>query len=121
MTTRGRYEINLNKRGGTETNKWDSVNDLYAWHDGIQEIARSVNGDPNGPSYQGEWGIMRANLTPIDGQSHQFYLHGKAVSRTSTHGCTCDPSEAVLQKIFTLKPGDVGEGTKSGVIAVSVQ
>jgi RHS repeat-associated protein len=119
--TRGRYEINLNKRGGTETNKWDSANDLHAWHDGIQEIAEQAAGAPKGYGYQGEWGTMRANLTPLDGQSHQFYLHGKQVPRDSTHGCICDRSEAVLHKIFDLNPGNVGEGTKRGIIAVSVQ
>jgi len=120
MTTRGRYEININKRGGPNSNRWDNDNGLYSWHDGIQEIAEAT-GDCKDCSWQWEWGTMRANLTPLDGQSHQFHLHGKRIDRTSTHGCTCDPGEAVLQKIFALKPANVGEGTKQGTIAVSVQ
>ena len=123
-TTRGRYEINLNKQGGPETNviigRTRDDMQLAAWHDGIQLIANDIRGFP-GLSFQGEWGRMRANLTPLDGQSHSFYLHGKDVPRNSTHGCTCDKDEVVLQKIFSLGPASVGEGSKRGIIAVSVQ
>jgi hypothetical protein len=92
------------------------------FHTRYQQIARTTDpSDPSIPSYQGEWGTMRANLTPLDGQSHQFYLHGKAIERRSTHGCTCDSDEVVLQKVFSLGPASVGEGSKRGIIAVSVQ
>jgi hypothetical protein len=128
MTTpNGNYTINLNNRGGTDTNRLVATPDglrLGAFHNGIQEIGYIQMGDNTYADPTAEWGTLRANLTKMSGGDTQFYLHGKNLyfteGRTYTHGCTTEPDQKVLQKIFDLDPSGVGEGSRNGQIAVSV-
>jgi RHS repeat-associated protein len=122
-TPKGRYEINLNNRGGPETNHSTASGELAAWHNGIQEIAAAYY-DPFSRDYvsaRNEWGSLRANLSRLNGEGTSYYLHGKELERSSTHGCTCNRDESVLREIFKLNPNGVGEGDKRGIVAVSVQ
>jgi RHS repeat-associated protein len=123
----GNYEINLNNRGGLDTNRLVSVQGglvLGAFHDGIQQVGDSIL--YRGVLYDatGEWGTMRANLSRGEGDGTQYYLHGKGSYFTEGHsytaGCVCDPYQGVLKVIFRLDPSGVGEGDKNGRIAVSV-
>jgi RHS repeat-associated protein len=123
----GNYEINLNNRGGIDTNRIVPVEGglvLGAFHDGIQEVGESIS--YRGALYDatGEWGTLRANLSRGEGDGTQYYLHGKGLYFTEGHsytaGCVCDPYQSVLKVIFRLDPSGVGEGGKNGRIAVSV-
>jgi RHS repeat-associated protein len=121
-TPNGRYEINLNIRGGPETNRSTPDGELVA-HAGLQVIA-GFHYDPvvrDVIMAQNEWGTLRANLSRLDGTPTHFYLHGKELDRASTHGCICNRDESVLRAIFKLDPNGVGEGGKRGIVAVSVQ
>ena len=127
MTTpNGLYEINLNRRGGLDTNAIAFGADgpqLAAFRNGIQEVglvrARGEVWDP-----RDDWGTLRANLARPSGAGTAFYLHGKNLyfteGRTYTHGCITEPRQSVLRQIFKLDPSGVGEGAKNGRIAVWV-
>jgi RHS repeat-associated protein len=113
-----KYEINLNKHGGLDTNRSIAVEGGYVlapFHDGIQEV---------GLDWQADWGHLRANLSR-NGQGTPYYLHGKGLyfseGHANTAGCVCDPYEVVLKQIFKLDPSGVGEGDKNGRIAASVE
>jgi len=123
----GNYEINLNNRGGVDTNRIVPVERglvLGKFHDGIQEVGNSI--PYRGALYDatGEWGTLRANLSRGEGDGTLYYLHGKGLYFTEGHsyteGCVCDPYQSVLKVIFRLDPSGVGEGDKNGRIAVSV-
>jgi RHS repeat-associated protein len=123
----GNYEINLNNRGGVDTNRIVPVVGglvLGSFHDGIQEVGDSI--PYQGALYDptGEWGTLRANFSRGAGDGTQYYLHGKGLYFTEGHsytaGCVCDPYQSVLKVIFRLDPSGVGEGDKNGRIAVSV-
>jgi hypothetical protein len=123
MTTpNGKYEINLNKVGGPETEHMLPDGTLSAFHGGIQRLGPFQQ---NGQWYtaKDEWGDYRANFIGPNGAT-SFYLHGKDLffteGRTFTHGCTTEPQQVVLKAIFNLDPHGVGEGAKNGRIAVSV-
>jgi len=124
----GNYEINLNNRGGIDTNVSVAMGGgryvLKAFHDGIQEVGDAVPAGGGTINWQEEWGHLRANLSPGPGGGTPYYLHGKGLyfteGQTSTNGCVCEPSESVLGKIFSLDPSGVGEGAKTGRIAASV-
>ncbi len=110
-TQNGDYEVNLNNRGGPNTNvDLEGGLGLRRFHDGIQEISSEIPSCPTfggAPcQYQGDWGTRRAHLTPLEGQDDNFYLHGKkkfvTEGRTQTAGCTAEPEEIVLQAVFGL-------------------
>ncbi len=123
----GNYEINLNNRGGVDTNRMISNLDanLAPFHNGIQEVGQiPIPGYDATADFRGPWGTQRAHLMPLQGQDVHYYLHGKwdypAVA-TGTHGCITDPYQIVVGKLFELDPRGVGEGAKTGRVAVSVQ
>jgi RHS repeat-associated protein len=123
----GNYEINLNNRGGVDTNRIVPVEGglvLGAFHDGIQEVGDRISYRGEFYDATGEWGTLRANLSRGEGDGTQYYLHGKGLYFSEGHsytaGCVCDPYQSVLKVIFKLDPSDVGEGGKDGRIAVSV-
>jgi hypothetical protein len=121
-TPNGNYEINLNMRGGPETEHLASDGSLAAFP-GVQQLGWfQENGIRR--SARGAWGDFRANLNDMrTGLPTRYYLHGKqdCFSGTDwTHGCTATPYQNVLRKMFTLDPHGVGEGAKNGRIAVSV-
>jgi RHS repeat-associated protein len=129
MTTpNGKYEINLNNRGGIGTNRIVPTPQglqLGAFHNGIQYIGNRV---PYGDEFYDptqDWGTMRANLSTASGQGTHFYLHGKGLYFTEGHsytaGCICNPAQDALRTIFALDPSGVGEGAKNGRITVSVE
>ena len=124
----GNYEINLNNRGGVDTNRLTPVVAglvLAKWHDGIQFVGNDLTyRGQSGYDATTEWGDMRANLSRGPGEGTPYYLHGKGLYFTEGHsytaGCVCEPYEGVLKVIFNLDPSGVGEGNKNGRIAVSV-
>jgi hypothetical protein len=123
-TPNGDYEINLNKRGGPETESLAPDGTLASYPGGIQKLGLFKY---NGKTYNAsnEWGEYRANLIMLKpGGAPHFYLHGKQLyfdeGRTYTHGCTTEPYQKVLAKIFSLDPSGVGEGAKNGRILVTI-
>jgi RHS repeat-associated protein len=125
----GNYEINLNNRGGTDTNAVVAVvggRALAPYRDGIQEISGNAiyNSSELPYDFRPDWGTLRANLSRGPGEGTAYYLHGKGLYFTEGHsyttGCVCDPYQTVLKVIFRLDPSGVGEGDKNGRIAVSV-
>jgi hypothetical protein len=122
-TPNGDYEINLNMRGGPETESLAFDGSLAAY-DGIQRLGPFQY---YGAWYtaRGDWGDLRANLNDMrTGKHTPYYLHGKQnffdYHVTWTHGCSSEPSQRVLQEIFKLDPHGVGEGAKNGRLAVTV-
>jgi RHS repeat-associated protein len=124
----GNFEINLNNRGGLNTNRIIAVAAglvLAPFHDGIQQVSDNITyRGQDGYNAQLEWGQLRANLSKGPGQGTPYYLHGKGLyfteGRSYTAGCVCEPHQGVLRVIFNLDPSGVGEGNKNGRIAVSV-
>jgi len=123
-TPNGSYEINLNLRGGPETNRGVPTGvangaELGSFA-GLQEIGKNTWVGDMGYDFQRAWGTQRANLNTPDGDPTAYYLHGKQDPWFYTHGCTCEKDQKVLGVIFGLDPSGVGEGDKNGKIAVSV-
>lgn len=63
------------------------------------------------PEAQVEWGHYRAALNePRQGMPMSYrgnFLHGKLRSGDYTHGCICERSESILQKLWSLPPQKV--------------
>ncbi|WP_321475968.1 RHS repeat-associated core domain-containing protein [uncultured Paludibaculum sp.] len=125
MTTpNGDYEINLNRRGGLQSQYFLQVPQGYVLgpYPGIQRVGPVTIRDQVFDA-RNDWGDYRANLVGPKGAT-AFYLHGKLDyfdhGRTYTHGCTTEPLQNVLKVIFRLDPKGVGEGEKNGRILVNV-
>jgi hypothetical protein len=75
----------------------DTEDAMHQWY-GIEKI------DEHG--WQKEWGHLRAHLNEPHQNMAQGYrgnfLHGKLRPDDYTHGCICERSETILNKLWTL-------------------
>lgn len=80
----------------------DTVDAMHHWY-GIEKIDTSA--------WQWEWGHFRAALNEPRQNMPQGYrgnfLHGKVRPDDYTHGCICERSEQILQKLWLMKPQSV--------------
>ena len=80
----------------------DTAEAMHHWY-GIEKV--------DAPEWQYEWGHYRAALNERDAKMAQAYrgnfLHGKLRVDDYTHGCICERSEVILEKLWLMKPETV--------------
>ncbi|MEO5685903.1 MAG: hypothetical protein ABIR54_00955 [Burkholderiaceae bacterium] len=113
----GTYRVRLDIRGGVETNVANADGTLQPFY-GIQQVGGSVPDPAGNPlNMQWEWGSIRARLNPTDGGTdHGDYIHGKQRPDDWTHGCICDRSEAILQRLWQSTEKNVDVVVSGGAL-----